>query len=78
MSRSRSASLHTRSDPPAFEHVGPRVGVLTRPDAQPTAPSLLRGTIPPGAFVPLHSHAEVGTFRRHAWDARDHLVRPVR
>jgi quercetin dioxygenase-like cupin family protein len=42
--------------------MGPTIQLLTNPDGQDDAPAVMRGTIPPGACVPLHSHAEPETF----------------
>jgi quercetin dioxygenase-like cupin family protein len=36
--------------------------VLTGPEEDASAPCIMRGTIPPGVFVPLHSHADPETF----------------
>jgi quercetin dioxygenase-like cupin family protein len=44
-----------------LELLGPTLQVLT-PLGEDEAPCLMRGTIPPGAIVPLHSHAEPETF----------------
>jgi quercetin dioxygenase-like cupin family protein len=40
--------------------MGPVVQFLTPPDEE--APCVMRGTIPPGAWVPLHSHPDSETF----------------
>jgi quercetin dioxygenase-like cupin family protein len=41
-----------------IEVLGPRIQFLT----QPGAPCIMRGTIPPGGVVPLHSHQDPETF----------------
>jgi quercetin dioxygenase-like cupin family protein len=42
--------------------LGPTVQILTPPTGDDRSPCLIRGTIPPGVSVPLHSHAEPETF----------------
>jgi quercetin dioxygenase-like cupin family protein len=42
--------------------LGPTLQLLTPPDAGDDAPCLMRGTIPPGVVIPLHSHPEPETF----------------
>ena len=42
--------------------LGPTITFLTPPDGSGDAPCVMRGTIPPGDLVPLHSHAEPETF----------------
>lgn len=42
--------------------LGPRVEFLTRPEGDDDTPCVIRGTIPPGGIVPLHSHADPETF----------------
>ena len=41
--------------------LGPTLEYITSPDDR-DAPLVVRGTIPPGASVPLHSHADPETF----------------
>jgi quercetin dioxygenase-like cupin family protein len=45
-----------------FDVLGPTVEFLTPPDETGGAPCLMRGTIPPGVPVALHSHPEPETF----------------
>ena len=45
-----------------FDVLGPTVEVLTPPGPDDHSPALLRGTIPPGGVVPLHSHPDPETF----------------
>jgi quercetin dioxygenase-like cupin family protein len=42
--------------------LGPTVRLLTPPAADDAAPCLMRGTIPPGVVIPLHSHSDPETF----------------
>jgi quercetin dioxygenase-like cupin family protein len=44
------------------ELFGPTVEYLTSPDDEHTDFCVLKGTIPPGAFVPLHTHADTEDF----------------
>ena len=41
--------------------LGPTIQFLTPPDAK-DAPCIMRGTIPPGISIPLHSHPDPETF----------------
>ena len=43
-----------------FDVMGPTIEFLTHPDEG--APCIMRGTIPPGVIVPLHSHTDPETF----------------
>jgi quercetin dioxygenase-like cupin family protein len=42
--------------------MGATVELLTRPATDDLSPCAMRGTIPPGAVVPLHSHPDPETF----------------
>jgi uncharacterized RmlC-like cupin family protein len=42
--------------------LGPTIQYVTTPDADDRDPCVMRGTIPPGVVVPLHSHADPETF----------------
>jgi quercetin dioxygenase-like cupin family protein len=42
--------------------LGPTLELLTPPDEADDALCVMRGTIPPGGIVPLHSHADPETF----------------
>jgi quercetin dioxygenase-like cupin family protein len=42
--------------------LGPTIQFLTPLEEGDDAPCLMRGTIPPGVAVPLHSHADLETF----------------
>jgi quercetin dioxygenase-like cupin family protein len=41
--------------------LGPTVQFLTPPEGE-NAPCIMRGSIPPAGFVPMHSHADPETF----------------
>jgi quercetin dioxygenase-like cupin family protein len=45
-----------------FDVMGPKVEFLTVPDGRDDSACLMRGTIPAGVFIPLHSHADPETF----------------
>ena len=45
-----------------IEVLGPTIQYLTAPDGGDDGPCVMRGTIPPGFVVPLHSHADPETF----------------
>lgn len=45
----------------AFDQMGPTIQVLELPDRD-DLPCVMRGVLPPGVMVPLHSHAEPETF----------------
>src|SRR5919108_4342558 len=44
------------------EVMGPLVQFLTAPAKEDGAPCTMRGTLPPGVLVPLHSHADPETY----------------
>jgi mannose-6-phosphate isomerase-like protein (cupin superfamily) len=58
----RIAHLVDRRTARTIGVMGPTVQYLTPPKAGDGEPCLLRGTIPPGVVVPLHSHADPETF----------------
>jgi quercetin dioxygenase-like cupin family protein len=64
----RAANLRdmTIVDPTSVETInvlGPTIQFITPPDGGGgDAPCVMRGTIPPGVVVPLHSHADPETF----------------
>jgi quercetin dioxygenase-like cupin family protein len=45
-----------------IEVLGPTIQFLSTPEPDDNAPCVMRGTIPPGGVVPLHSHADPETF----------------
>lgn len=54
-----------RVDPQARETLdlmGPTIAYVTPPDGPDDAPCIMRGTIPAGGFVPLHTHPDFETF----------------
>jgi quercetin dioxygenase-like cupin family protein len=46
----------------AIDVLGPVVEYLTAPGVLDDEPCVMRGTIPPGVVVPMHSHADPETF----------------
>ena len=57
----RSAQLVDPSAVETLDVLGPTIQFLTAPDDE-SAPCVMRGTIPPGVDVLLHSHADPETF----------------
>lgn len=49
-------------DGAVLDVLGPTIELLTRPEADDALPCVMRGTIPPGGIVPLHSHPDPETF----------------
>jgi quercetin dioxygenase-like cupin family protein len=47
---------------PTLDVLGPTIQHLTPPEGDGAGPCVMRGTIPPGVVVPLHSHADPETF----------------
>lgn len=47
---------------PEVDVLGPTIEFLTTPGEGAGAPCLMRGAIPPGGVVPLHSHPDPETF----------------
>ena len=58
----RTAADVGYANPPIYDHLGPAIEILTRPDTDTSAPGLVRGHIAPGGFVPMHSHQDPETF----------------
>ncbi|MER8671192.1 hypothetical protein NKH45_29175 [Mesorhizobium sp. M1156] len=54
----RISSIRTSVE--TFDVLGPVVQFLTPP--RDGEPCIMRGTVPPGVVVPLHSHADPETF----------------
>jgi quercetin dioxygenase-like cupin family protein len=48
----------------ALDVLGPTIEFLTPPDDRDAGYCVMRGTIPPGVSVPLHSHADFESFFR--------------
>lgn len=57
-----STHLVTESDCETLDVFGPSVQFLLAPQANDEAPCVLKGTIPPGGSVPLHSHQPIEAF----------------
>ena len=47
---------------PTFDVLGPTVEFLTTPDDSGNSFSVMRGVVPPGVAVPLHSHDDAEAF----------------
>ena len=58
----RVAHLVDPSAIEALDVMGPTIQFLTLPDEANGTPCIMRGTIPPDVFVPLHSHPDFETF----------------
>jgi quercetin dioxygenase-like cupin family protein len=54
--------LIDRDSVETLDMLGPTLQILTPPSEDDGSPCLLRGTIPPGGAVPLHSHPEPESF----------------
>jgi quercetin dioxygenase-like cupin family protein len=48
--------------PGSLDVLGPRIELLTTPAEQDNVPCIMRGTVPTGAVIPLHSHPDPETF----------------
>jgi len=49
-------------DVEVLDVMGPRIQLLVLPEDGRPEPSVMRGTVPPGAVIPLHSHDDPETF----------------
>jgi quercetin dioxygenase-like cupin family protein len=58
-----------------IEVLGPTLEILAPLDLPDDAPCGIRGTIPPGGVVPLHSHGDPETFLALAGDVEGLIVR---
>jgi mannose-6-phosphate isomerase-like protein (cupin superfamily) len=58
----RTAILIDARSVETLDLLGPTLQILTPPSEDAAAPCLLRGTIPAGGSVPLHSHPEPESF----------------
>ena len=56
------ASVICTDDSDVVDVFGPTIQFLTDESEEEVAPCLLRGTIPPGLSVPMHSHVDYETF----------------
>jgi mannose-6-phosphate isomerase-like protein (cupin superfamily) len=45
-----------------YDVLGPTIQFLTEPEEDDLWPCVMRGTIPPGVVIPMHSHADPETF----------------
>jgi hypothetical protein len=54
----RIARIVPNRSPDVVEVLGPTIEFLTAPEPDDTGPCVMRGMVPPGVFVPLHSHAD--------------------
>jgi len=61
-SRERAPHLVDLRDAETIDVLGPTIVFLTKPEADDDLPCVMRGTIPPGVSVPLHSHRDPETF----------------
>ena len=61
-STDRIAQLVDQRNVLAIDVLGPVVEYLTAPGAVDAEPCVMRGTIPPGVVVPMHSHPDPETF----------------
>jgi quercetin dioxygenase-like cupin family protein len=57
-----STHLVVESDCETLDVFGPSVQFLVSPQANDEAPCVMRGTIPPGTSVPIHSHQAIEVF----------------
>jgi quercetin dioxygenase-like cupin family protein len=60
----------------AIDVLGPTIQYVTPPEGPDSAPCIMRGTIPPGGAVPLHSHADPETFIVISGDVEGLVVAP--
>ena len=58
----RSTHLVIESDCETLDVFGPSVQFLVAPQGSDEAPCVIKGTIPPGASVPIHSHQAIEVF----------------
>jgi quercetin dioxygenase-like cupin family protein len=56
------ASIVVERDCAVLEVFGPSVQFMVAPQSRDEAPCVLKGTIPPGVCVPIHSHAGIEAF----------------
>ena len=58
----RTAAIVDQDRAETVEVLGPTLAILTPPDGPSGSPCVLRGSIPAGGVVPLHTHADPETF----------------
>lgn len=56
------AHLVVERDCPILDVLGPTVQFLTEPQPNDQTPCVIKGTIPPGGFVPIHRHFDFEAF----------------
>ena len=56
------ANIVVERDREALEVFGPSVQFLVAPQPSDEAPCVMKGTIPPGVSVPIHSHPGIKAF----------------
>lgn len=58
----RTARLVYARSSETLDVMGPTIQLLTEPEQDDSSPCIMRGMIPPGGFVALHSHPDPETF----------------
>jgi hypothetical protein len=58
----RNAHLVETGNLEVLDVLGPTIQLLTPPEPDDRSPCIMRGMIPPGIVIPLHSHADPETF----------------
>src|SRR5215813_6194457 len=58
----RPVRIFGKNEHPVLDLLGPTVQFFTTPEEAGEEFCVLKSTIPPGAFVPIHSHADVECF----------------
>ena len=64
-----TTNIAHRVEPRALETIsilGPTIQFITPPDGNDASPCVMRGTIPAGVSIPLHSHADEEVFIAHS------------
>jgi len=61
-----STRIISEGDVEVLDIFGPTIEFLVAPQSSDEAPCVMRGTIPPGVSVPLHSHAGIESFFVHS------------
>lgn len=64
----RSAHLVEAANTKRLDVLGPTIELLTSLAGEASDPCIMRGTIPPGGIVPLHSHADPEIFIMQSGD----------
>ena len=66
-----------RTDRPVLDVLGPTIEFLTSPDEADGGLCVMRGVIPPGVVVPIHSHDDAEAFYILAGTQQDSLKAPT-